>query len=63
MYDLVIRRGIKVHRSVKTRMLAPGLVGEGNYLPKIRFLIDGKARQLTRDEWLADKPQHFKWVD
>lgn len=64
VYSRVMRRGIKVHRSVKTRMLARGTDG-GNrpYLPKVRCVIDGVARPLTRDEWLADDPVHFEWAD
>ena len=44
--------GLKVHRSVKTHMLA-GVDGRDNrYLPRIRFTIDGKAaRCLERKEW------------
>ena len=52
----------KVHRSVKTRVSARGPHGE-LYLPKARFIIDGKAQHLMRGEWLAEKPEHFEWVD
>ena len=45
-------------------MMARGLGGKnGLYLPKIRFSIGGEVRCLTREEWLAKKPEHFKWVD
>ena len=64
VYSRVMRRGVKVHRSVRTRMLARGKGGENRpYLPKIRYMIDGKPRKLTRDEWLAEDPLHFEWVD
>ena len=33
------------------------------YLPKIRCVVGGQARRLTREEWLADPPEHFEWVD
>lgn len=64
MYHQVMRRGVKVHRSVKTRMLARNPEG-GNrpYSPKIRCVIDGEARRLTREEWLADEPEFFEWVN
>ena len=52
----------KVHRSVKTRILAEGPGGE-LYWPKAHFMIGDKARRLTREEWLAEKPDHFEWVD
>ena len=52
----------KVHRSVKTRILAEGPGGE-LYRPKARFMIGGKAHRLEREEWLAEKPVHFEWVD
>jgi uncharacterized protein (DUF2235 family) len=64
VYHLVMERGMKVHRSVKARMLALGPNGETKpYLPKIRCMIGGKPRRLTREEWLADHPEHFEWVD
>ena len=64
VYHLVIQRGMKVHRSVKTRMLAQGANGEKKpYLPKIRLMVNGELRRLTREEWLADKSDHFEWVD
>lgn len=60
----MIRRGMKVHRSVKLRMLAQGRKGEGKpYVPKVRFLINGEIRRLTREEWLADRPEFFEWAD
>ena len=62
VYRLVMKRGVKVHRSVKTRMLARGL-DEERYLPEVRFPIGDKVRRLTREEWLAKKPKHFEWVD
>ena len=52
----------KVHRSVKTRILAGGQGGE-LYRPKARFVIGDEVRRLTREEWLAKKPKHFEWVD
>ena len=64
VYEEVMKRGIKVHRSVKTRMSASPMDGSNEeYLPKIRFTIDGKPRCLTKKEWLAKEPEHFKWVD
>lgn len=59
-----MQRGMKVHRSVKIRMLAQAMEGERKpYSPKIRCIINGKARRLTREEWLAEQPAHFEWVD
>jgi len=64
VYRQVMRRGVKVHRSVRTRMMADGVGGEKKpYLPKIRCFIGGKVRRLTREEWLAEEPEHFEWVD
>jgi hypothetical protein len=65
VYNLVIKRGkIKVHRSVRLRMLAQGTDGNGKlYLPKIRRMVDGRVRRLTREEWLEEEPQLFQWVD
>ena len=59
----VMKRGLKVHRSVKDRISFFG--PDGGYLPKIRCTIkDGeKPRCLKREEWLADEPEYFEWVD
>jgi hypothetical protein len=57
---------LKVHRSVMARIVAGGADGEkGRYLPAVRCTIEGvkELRVLTREEWLADKPRHFEWVD
>ena len=60
----VMERGMKVHRSVKTRMLAVCNEGEKQYRPKIRCEIaKGEIRRPTRGEWLAEEPTFFKWVD
>ena len=64
VYSMVMHRGMKVHRSVRTRMKAHAVEGDKRpYMPKIRCVIDGKVRSLTREEWLADAPEHFEWVD
>ena len=64
VYHRVMQRGMKVHRSVKTRMEAGSTDGKGSpYVPKIRCVIDGEARRLTKEEWLAPEPKFFEWVD
>lgn len=64
VYRQVMRRGMKVHRSVRTRVLARAVDGDKRpYLPKVRCAIDGGARCLTREEWSAEEPEHFEWVD
>jgi len=64
VYHLVMDRGMKVHRSVRIRMQAHGPGGQKKpYLPKVRCVINGQVRCLTIDEWLAEEPQHFMWVD
>jgi len=64
VYEEVMKRGVKVHGSVRARMMAFPMDGSNElYLPKIRFLIDGKLRCLTREEWLEKKPKYFDWVD
>ena len=64
MDDGVMKRGVKVHRSVKTRMLANGPNGEDpKYVPATRFLTETGLRELKREEWLAEpKPKYFEWV-
>ena len=57
LYKGVVNRGIRVHSSVRTRMKETG------YLPKIRFTVGDEVRCLTKDEWSASDPKHFKWVD
>jgi hypothetical protein len=63
VYHLVMHRGMKVHRSVKIRMLAQPSEGGKKYRPKIRCMIQGKLRHIRSEEWLADEPKHFKWVN
>ena len=64
MDEGVMKRGVKVHRSVKTRMLAKGPNGEDpKYEPAILFLIDNRPRKLEREEWLVEhKSDYFEWV-
>ena len=63
VYQQVMPRGMKVHRSVETRLLA-GNAGEKPYRPKIRCeMRDGKIRRPTRDEWLVEPTFDFTWVD
>ena len=59
----VMERDLKVHRSVKARIL--NCRTDGEYLPRIRCAVTGeqKPRLLTKGEWLADEPKHFVWVD
>ena len=62
VYKEVMDRGIKVHRSVRARMMASPMDGsKKQYVPKIRFTINGELRRLTREEWLEGK--YFEWVD
>lgn len=64
VYKGVMNRGIKVHRSVRTRVTASPVDGSNErYVPKIRFLIDGKLQRLTWKEWSEETPEHFEWVD
>jgi len=65
IYRPVIKRGMKVHRSVKTRIEALDHFGNsGHYIPQVRpHLPHEKPRQLTFEEWNAENPEHFEWVD
>ena len=70
VYPRVMDRGMKVHRSVRIRMLAQGMEGKKGkgkqYRPKIRCRVhkgDAEARRPTREEWLAENPGFFNWVD
>jgi len=59
--------GIRVHRSVRTRMLADCEKGK-EYWPLIRREVEvepGKVKSVRfrRGEWLAENPKDFKWVD
>jgi len=69
VFHPVMRRGMKVHRSVKTRLESLDKHGQqGSYLPKIRPFVKDKtkkdgSRKLTVEEWLAENPEHFEWVD
>jgi hypothetical protein len=55
---------MKVHRSVRTCMSAPGVGIDGEqYLLKICCPINDKVRRPTREEWVKDEPGFFEWVD
>ena len=63
VHHWVMERGMKVHRSVRTRMLAEPMEGDDKkYRPKIRCLIGDKVRRPKRDEWLQEEFD-FEWVD
>ena len=64
VYPGVMRRGMKVHRSVRARILDHGREGNGKpYRPRIRCTIGDEVRPLSETEWLDPDPKHFKWVD
>lgn len=64
VYNSMKHPRIKVHKSVRTRMLAESVQGDNNpYWPKIRCMINGVVRRPTRKEWLADDPDFLEWVD
>jgi len=54
-------RGMKVHRSVKTR-IESFRMGKEPYLPKIRCVVDGETRCLSEGEWLDENQVLFEWV-
>ena len=58
----VIERYVKVHRSVKIRILAKPDEGDP-YLPAMHFLIGKDVRKLKPEEWLAENPTYFRWVE
>ena len=62
MNHRVMGRGMKVHRSVKTRLSVLGNERGDLYWPEILCEIKGKIRRPTIDEWSADDPEFFKWV-
>jgi len=63
VFTQVMRRGMKVHRSVKTRMEASKQGNLENYRPRIRPVIGNAARRLTIEEWVSDNPEFFEWVE
>lgn len=65
-----MRAGVKIHRSVKTRLEATHRLGQAyipQVRPEIRDYVSGKkvkqARQLTHEEWNVDNPKYWEWVD
>ena len=60
--------GLKVHRSVKTRLEAGEHFDDGLYMPKIRPNL-GKGKGSSKDpamlshgEWNVEQPAHWEWV-
>lgn len=67
-----MREGLKIHRSVKTRLEAAERLGEV-YVPQVRPAIKrfdhlgkrirGEPIPLTYEQWNVDDPKHWEWVD
>jgi hypothetical protein len=78
VFKHIVSRGMKVHRSVLTRLEAlPSPEEVGTYVPRIRPNIHIKrkgevlkvCRRMTREEWMtrsvadADVPQEHHWFE
>jgi hypothetical protein len=63
----IVDHRLKVHRSVRTRVLARVVDGEGRvYVPAVRYKIKHGPEEpqcLNRDEWSNVEPTHFQWVN
>ena len=61
----VVYDNFKVHRSVRTRILAGHTEEVYDYLPHIRVKTeaDEQPQCLTKEEWPKEEPDHFEWVD
>ena len=65
-----MHEGLKVHRSVKTRLEASHRLEE-EYVPQIRpelkKFVNGKkvkeAKRLTHEDWNVEDPKYWEWVD
>ncbi|KAL4252467.1 hypothetical protein ABKN59_002783 [Abortiporus biennis] len=68
-----MKEGLKIHRSVKTRLEASEML-RTRYVPQVRpwmkrFDEHGNKlkirdpRPLTFEEWNVDQPEHWEWVD
>ena len=67
--------GMKVHRSVKTRLEAGQIFFDDHYVPRVRpsvpIVVHAKTRaerrrqvkELEHHEWNTDTPEHWEWVD
>ncbi|KAI0091262.1 hypothetical protein BDY19DRAFT_1086277 [Irpex rosettiformis] len=62
-----MKEGMRVHRSVKTRLEAGPIFFNGHYIPRVRPSIGpGKKREprtLDHHEWNVDDPAYWEWVD
>ncbi|KAI0684957.1 hypothetical protein BC835DRAFT_1386911 [Cytidiella melzeri] len=71
IYKDEMDEGMKVHRSVKTRLEAGKIFYDGHhYVPRARpsILTDREKkrmeiRNLEHHEWNVDVPEHWEWVD
>ena len=59
--------GLKVHRSVKTRLEAGPIFFNMHYIPRVRPRLPsnpkGEARMLDHHEWNVDDAKHWEWVE
>ena len=66
-----MKEGLRIHRSVKTRLEATHRLNGETYIPQIRpeikKYVAGKkvkeAKQLSHEEWNVDHPKYWEWVD
>ncbi|THH13472.1 hypothetical protein EW146_g6748 [Bondarzewia mesenterica] len=62
IFQHVMDRELKVHRSVKTRLEALDAAGKvGTYVPQIRPKVNGVAIRMTHEDWNVEQPKWFKW--
>lgn len=67
-----MKEGLKIHRSVKTRLEATERLGIP-YVPQVRPKLNAvdssgkkvkcEARSLSHEEWNVDEPVHWQWVE
>lgn len=74
IYKSEMDEGMRVHRSVKTRLEAGKIFYNKHYTPQVRPHIPSLAKmksffkgrepeRLEYREWNVDEPQHWQWVD
>lgn len=68
VYKAEVEEGMKVHRSVKTRLEAGAIFDSELYAPQIRPSLkskDGKRKavRLSHERWSSDRQDLWTWVD
>ena len=65
LYGDALAQGLKIHRSVKTRLEILDKTGGSVYCPNARMIVKDSVGKTNvgHSQWNVDKPDEWEWVD